>query len=148
VSENQNFSSTQTIDFDTVNFTVLDQNTSLQNTVSSTTSTSTDFGTLVTRDEFSFPIALDFVYPVSTSPFGYNVSTAQKYHTSNRVSIDGFVIQDMSATNSVSASDVSPATSSQTYTSFDSDSEPYSCHIATSNNTLTGVGPGCKHRKD
>src|SRR3984957_8378942 len=68
VSENQNFSSTQTIDFDTVNFTVLDQNTSLQNTVSSTTSTSTDFGTLVTRDEFSFPIALDFVYPVSTSP--------------------------------------------------------------------------------
>jgi hypothetical protein len=148
VSQSQNFSSTQTIDFDTVNFTVLDQNTSMQTSVSSTTTTSDDDGTFVTRDEFSFPIALDFIYPVSSSPFGYTVATAQKYHTSDRVTIDGHVVHDASATNSVSASDVSPATSSQTYTSFDSDGEPYSCQIATSNNTLTGVGPGCKHGKD
>lgn len=85
VSEHQNFSNTQTIDFDTVNFTVLDQNTSMQSSVSSTTTVSSDTGTEVTRDNFSFPISVDFIFPVSSAPFGFTVTTAQKYHSDKQV---------------------------------------------------------------
>jgi hypothetical protein len=144
VAQHQNFASTQTIDFDTVNFTVLDQNTALENSVDTKTTVSSDEGMVVTRDNFSFPITLDVVLPVSSSPFGLTVATTQKYHTSNQTAVDGYVVHSASATNSVSASDVSPAASSQKYTSSDSDGESYSCHIATANNTLTSVGRGCK----
>ncbi|MFZ1138778.1 MAG: peptide-N4-asparagine amidase [Candidatus Sulfotelmatobacter sp.] len=148
VSERQDFSSTQTIDFDTVNFTVLDQNTSVENRVSAATAVSTDEGTVVTRDNFSFPITVDFIYPVSSSPFGFTVATAQKYQASQQVSRDGHVAYSTSVTNSVTATDVSPAVSSQTYTSSDSDGTFYNCHIASANNTLTSVSRGCRQDQD
>jgi len=144
VTTRQNFASTQTIDFDTVNFTVLDQNTAVANNVNTATAVTDDLGTLVYHDNFSFPITVDFVYPVSTSPFGYTIAVGQDYQTSNRVTVEDFVLQAKSLSNSVTASDVSPATSSQTYTSTDSNGPSYSCHIKSANNTLTQVGPGCK----
>jgi hypothetical protein len=144
VTTRQNFASTQTIDFDTVNFTVLDQNTAVANNVNTATAVTDDLGTLVYHDNFSFPITLDFVYPVSTSPFGYNITVGQNYQTSNRVTVEDFVLQAKSATNSITATDASPAASSQTYTSTDSNGPSYSCHIKSANNTLKQVGPGCQ----
>ena len=143
ISQQQNFAGTQTIDFDTVNFTVLDQNTDVQTSLSSATTVSSDEGTLVTRDNFSFPITVDFKSPVSGSQFGFTVATTQKYHTNQQLSIDGFVIHDMSVTNSSNATDVSPTSSSQRYTFSDSDGAFYDCHIASANNILTAVGRGC-----
>ncbi|MGO9086627.1 MAG: peptide-N4-asparagine amidase [Candidatus Sulfotelmatobacter sp.] len=144
VSEQQNFSSTQTIDFDTVNFTVLDQNTSVQNNVSSTTTVWSRDGVMVTRDNFSFPITVDFIYPVSSSPFGFTVATTQNYQTGKQIFANGFPAYFNALTNSVSASDVSPAASSQKYAYFDSDGTFYDCQIASKSNTLTKVSKGCK----
>jgi hypothetical protein len=143
VSEHQNFSSTQTIDFDTVNFTVLDQNTSLQSSLSSTTTVSSGKGTQVTSNHFSFPITVDFIDPVSSAVFGFTVTTRQEYRSSHRVSDGGGLRSFNSVTNSVKATDVSPAASSQDYTSIDSDRNFYNCKIASGNNTLTKVSPGC-----
>ena len=147
ISQQQDFSGTQTIDFDTVNFTVLDQNTNVQTSLSSATTVSSDEGTLVTRDNYSFPITVDLKSPVSSSQFGLTVATTQKYHTNQQLSIDGFVIRDMSVTNSSNATDVSPASSSQRYTFSDSDGAFYDCHIASANNILTAVGRGCTEDK-
>ena len=144
ISQQQKFSADQTVDFDIVNFSVLDQNTSVQTSMSSTTTVSSDEGTTVTGDNFSFPITVDFVLPVSSSRFGFTVATGQKYHSSQRVSRNGLVIHATSVTNSANASDVSPASSWQTYTSSDSDGASYDCHIATANNTLTAVSRGCR----
>jgi hypothetical protein len=148
VAEHQRFSGTQTIDFDTVNFTVLDQNTAVDTSVSSVTTVSSSEGTVVTRDDFSFPINLDLTYPVSSSPIGYTVATTQKYRRSNQVSVDGNVVDSRAVTNSVSATDVSPASSSQTYTFSDLAGASYSCHITTANNILKTVGHGCKQDGD
>ena len=147
ISQQQDFSGTQTIDFDTVNFTALDQNTNVQTSLSSATTVSGDEGTLVTRDNFSFPITVDFKSPVSGSQFGFTVATTQKYHTHQQLSIDGFVIHDMSVTNSSNATDVSPTSSAQRYTFSDSDGAFYDCHIASVNNILTAVGRGCTEDK-
>jgi len=144
VSERQNFSSTQTIDFDTVNFTVIDQKTDVHNSVSSKTAVSDFLGTVVTRNDFSFPITLDFVDPVSTALFGFTVTFAQNYQADTEQSVDGFIVHAASVSNSVNATDASPVKSSQTYTSFDSNSGFYNCHIASENNTLTSVSRGCK----
>ncbi len=143
LSQHQDFSSTQTIDFDTVNFSVLDQKTSVQNNVSSTTTVSSQDSTVVTRDDFSFPITVDFIFPVSASPFGFTVATTQQYHTDDQVWEGRHLASFNSVTNSVKASDVSPASSSQNYTSFDSDGQFYNCQIASKNNTLTKVTRGC-----
>jgi hypothetical protein len=148
ISQQQKFSGEQTVDFDIVNFSVLDQNTSVQTSLSSTTTVSSDEGTTVTRDNFSFPITVDFIFPVSTSRFGFTVATGQKYHTSQQVSRNGSVIHATSVTNSANASDVSPASSWQTYTSSDSDGASYDCHIATANNTLTAVSHGCRQDRE
>jgi len=148
ISEHQNFSSTQTIDFDTVNFTVLDQQTAVHNDVSSTTTVSSQDQTVSTTNHFSFPISVDFTYPVSSSPFGFTVDTKQKYHTDSQVSFAGFLASFNSVTNSVEATDVSPATSSQDYTTFDSDGTFYHCQIASKNNTLTKVSRGCSGDHD
>jgi hypothetical protein len=144
VAGQQSFSSTQTVDFDTVNFTVLDQDTAVANSVDTATSVTDSLGTLVYHDDFSFPITLDFVYPVNSSPFGYTIAVGQDYQTSNRVTIEDFVLQSKSLSNSVTATDASPAASSQTYTSTDSNGSSYSCRINSKNNTLTAVSPGCK----
>jgi hypothetical protein len=69
ISEQQKFSSTQTIDFDTVNFTVLDQKTDMQNSVSTTTVVNGSGPAVVTKDDFSFPITVDLLLPVSNSTF-------------------------------------------------------------------------------
>jgi len=144
VSQHQNFSSTQTIDFDTVNFTVLDQQTSVQNSVSSKTTVSSHEGTISTIENFSFPITVNFIYPVSSARFGFTVATTQKYHTDSEIWFGGFPAYFNSLTNSVAASDVSPATSSQKYSYFDSEGQFYHCQIASQNNTLTKVSQGCK----
>jgi hypothetical protein len=144
VSEHQDFSSTQTIDFDTVNATVLNQNTSMHTSVSATTTVASHEGTTTTRDEFSFPITVDFIYPVSTATFGFTVATAQKYQAGTQVWKNGDLAYFNSTTNSVKASDVSPATSSQNYTYFDSEGDFYNCQIASKNNILTKVSRGCK----
>jgi hypothetical protein len=148
VSQQQKFSGDQTIDFDTVNASILDQNTSVQTSLSSTTTVSSDEGTTVTRDNFSFPITVDFIFPVSTSRFGFTVATGQKYHTSQQVLRDDSLLHATSVTNSAYASDVSPASSWQTYTSSDSDGASYNCHIATANNTLTAVSRGCRGKRE
>ena len=147
ISQQQNFAGTQTIDFDTVNLTALDQNTNVQTSLSSATTVSSDEGTFVTRDNYSFPITVDFKSPVSNSQFGFTVATTQKYHTNQQLSIDGFVIHDMSVTNSSNATDVSPTSSSQRYTFSDSDGAFYDCHIASANNILAAVGRGCTEDK-
>jgi hypothetical protein len=120
----------------------------VQSSVSSTTTVLSDEGTTVTRDNFSFPITVDFVFPVSTSRFGFTVATGQKYHASQQVLRDGSLVHSSSVTNSANGSDVSPASSWQTYTSTDSDGAFYNCHIASANNTLTAVSRGCRPDKD
>jgi hypothetical protein len=143
VSEHQNFSSTQTIDFDTVNQTVLDQKTALQNRVSAATTSWSRDGVVTTQDNFSFPINVDFIYPVSTAQFGFTVTTGQNYQSEKLVSHNGDLSAFSSVTNSVKATDVSPAASSQDYTWFNSDGIFYSCQIASKDNTLTFVSRGC-----
>ena len=143
VSQKQNFSSTQTIDFDTVNFTVLDQQTSVQTSVSSKTTASSRAGTVSTIENFSFPITVNFTFPVTTAPFGFTVATTQKYHTDSEIWFGWFPAYFNSVTNSVAASDVTPATSSQKYSYFDSEGQFYNCQIASNNNTLTKVSQGC-----
>ena len=144
VAARQNFSNTQTIDFDTVNFTVLDQLTNMQSSVSTTTTTLTALGSVAVRNDFIFPITVDFIFPVSTSRFGFTVATTQKYHTANQFSIDGWPLFSNSVTNTVSASDVSPAASSQTYKASDSFGEAYNCQISSKLNTLAKVSRGCR----
>jgi hypothetical protein len=147
VAQHQNFSSTEAIDFDVVNFTVLNQNTSVENSVDSKTTVSSDQGTFVTHDEFSFPITVDVVLPVSNSLFGLTVATTQKYQRRNQVALDGHVVQFSAVTNEVSGSDVSPVASSQKYTSSGSNAPTYNCSIASANNTLTSVSRGCGQQK-
>jgi hypothetical protein len=143
IQEHQNFSSTQTIDFDTANQSVLDQLTSVQNKVSTVTTVNDGEGTVVTNSDFSFPITVDFVYPVSSAQFGFTVATTQKYHSDTQVFSEGELQQFNSVTNTGSATDVSPAKSSQEYTQFDSSGRVYDCRIASKNNTLTSVSRGC-----
>jgi len=143
VSEFQNFASTQTIDFDTVNQTVLDQKTDVQNRVSSTTNVWSRDGFATTQHNFSFPITVDFIYPVSTAEFGFTVTTGQNYQFEKLAWQNGRPAGFSSVTDTVRATDVSPATSSQSYTYFNSDGVFYNCQIASKNNTLTSVSHGC-----
>jgi Peptide N-acetyl-beta-D-glucosaminyl asparaginase amidase A len=143
VAQHQKFSSTETIDFDTVNFTVLNQNTSVQNSVATTTTVSNWFGKQVTQENFSFPITVNVTYPVSSATFGFTVATMQKYHTDKTIAFDGIPVYFNSLTNTVNGSDVSPAASSQKYSYFDSQGAFYTCQIASKNNTLTKVSRGC-----
>jgi len=129
--------------FDTVNASVLDQKTLLQNSVKSLTTSFGRDGLNVTSETFSFPITVDFIFPVSTAKFGFTVATTQKYQASKLVLHNGRVEGFSSVSNSESASDVSPASSSQHYTSLDLGSRPYDCEIASANNALTKVSRGC-----
>ena len=144
ISQQQNFSSTQTIDFDVVNFTVLDQNTDVETNVISSTTVNDNQGTTVIQEKFGFPIAVDFVFPTNTT-FGFTVATTQKYTASKKVSVNGTVTDYTSVTNSVEGSDVTPPSSSQHYSFFDLNGRPYDCRIATQNNVLTSVSVGCNH---
>lgn len=143
IRAHQDFSSTQTINFDTVNFSVLDQLTSVQNKVSTVTTVTSRQGDVVTNNNFSFPITVDVAYPVPSATFGLTVDTKQKYQSGALVFRDGELQQFNSVTNTASASDVSPTKSSQEYTQFDSSGHFYDCQIASKNNTLTFVSRGC-----
>lgn len=143
IEEHQDFASTQTINFDTVNQTVLDQNTLVRNKVSRTTTVSGDKGTVVSDDNFSFPINVDFIYPVSTAEFGFTVTTSQKYHQDAKEIRDGELDRFSSVTNSGQATDIAPAGSSQEYKDFNSNGRSYNCRITTASNTLAKVSQGC-----
>lgn len=143
IQGHQNFSGTQTINFDTVNFSVLDQVTSVQNKVSTVTTVRGREGTSVTNNDFSFPITVDFVFPVASARFGFTVDTTQTYLADTQVFGDGGLQQFSFVRNTASATDVSPAKSSQEYTQFDSSGRFYDCRIASKNNTLTSVSRGC-----
>ena len=143
ISEQQKFFSTQTIDVDAVNFTFIDQNTNMQNSVSTTTVVNGSGAAVVTKDDFSFPITVDLVLPASNSEFGLTVVTSQNYQADHRVSAGGNLESFHSVTNKVQSSDVTPPASSQDYTSYDSDGNFYNCRIASANNTLTTVSKGC-----
>ncbi len=147
VEQHQDFHSIQAIDFDTVNFTVLDQKTSVENKVWSTTTVSNHGGTVVTHTDYSFPITLDFIYPVSTSPFGYNVTTNQDYSLNEKILHNGSLHAFSSVSDSGKATDVSPAMSTQVYTTFNSSGRFYDCHITSKDNTLTKVSQGCMPNK-
>jgi hypothetical protein len=144
VEQHQHFHSTQAIDFDTVNFTVLDQKTSVENKVSSVTTVSDHGGTVVTQSDFSFPITVDFIYPVSASPFGFTVSTTQDYSLNEKILQNGSLHAFSSVNDSGKATDVSPAMSTQEYTTYNSSGRFYDCHITSKDNTLTNVSQGCK----
>ncbi|MGA8507515.1 MAG: peptide-N4-asparagine amidase [Candidatus Sulfotelmatobacter sp.] len=144
LSQRQNFSSTEKIDFDTVKLTVLDQDTSLETSLSTETTESSAEGQFTTSELWSFPFTADLTYPVSSSPFGYTQAFTQKYNTSKLVSFGRFPIYFNSLTNAGNATDVSPASSSQKYTFFESDGVFYDCQIASTSAVLTAVGQGCK----
>ena len=143
VSGQQDFSSTQKIDFDTANFTVLDQKTSMQTSLNTLTSVVSNAGTKVTRETYNFPITVDFIYPVNSSRFGFTVATTQNYQASKLVLQRGSMAEYSWVANSVTASDVSPASSSQKYKSFDLHGPAYNCQISSANNVLTSVSSGC-----
>jgi len=147
VAVHQDFSSTQTIDFDTVNFTVLDQNTAVQSKVSTTSTVGDDQGTVVTSDDFSFPIKVDVILPVSGSTFGLDVTTTQNYQSDRRVWSNQGLASFSTVNNFVTATDVAPGSSSQSYTGFDSNGNFSSCQIRSANNALTKVSRGCNPDK-
>lgn len=149
VSGQQNFSSTQAIDFDTAGFSVLDQNTSVKNQLSTLTTTNAGHGTVTTKQNFSFPITVNFTYPVNDAYFGFTVATGQNYQAAEGVQASTLVMRNgvvtgfSSTSNTVEGSDVNPATSSQHYTAFSLTSPPYNCEIESQNNVLTSVSKGC-----
>ncbi|HYL11395.1 MAG TPA: peptide-N4-asparagine amidase [Terriglobales bacterium] len=144
ISQNQIFSSNQKIDFDTANFSVLDQNTSVNTSVVSSTTVSSNQDAVLTLEKFSFPITVNLVYPVSNSTFGFTVATTQKYQDSKLVLHNGHLGDYMAVTNMASASDVNPASSSQHYTFINLKGLSYDCTVAAANNVLTSVSVGCK----
>ncbi len=144
VEQHQHFHSTQAIDFDTVNFTVLDQKTSVENKVSSVTTVSARGGSVVTHSDFSFPITVDFTYPVTDSLFGETVSTTQDYSLNQSIMHNGSLNVFSSVNDSGKATDTSPAMSTQEYTTYNSSGRFYDCHITSKDNTLTNVSQGCK----
>jgi hypothetical protein len=143
IQGHQDFSSTLTINFDTVNFTVLDQLTSVQNKVSTITTVTGGEGTVVKNDDFSFPITVDVAYPVPSAQFGLTVATTQKYQANSQVFGDGGLQPFSSVSNTGRATDVTPAKSSQEFTQFDSNGRFYDCKIASKTNTLTSVSRSC-----
>ena len=143
----QDFSSTQTINFDTVNFSVLDQLTSVQNRVSTVTTVTSHEGDEVTNIDFSFPITVNVAFPVASAEFGLTVDTKQKYQSDTQLFREGELQQFSSVTNTGRATDVSPTMSSQEYTQFDSSGHFYDCQIASNNNLLTYVSRGCSSHR-
>ena len=147
IDGHQDFSSTQTVDFDTVNFTVLDQQTSVENKVSTVTTVMNHSGTVVTHNDYNFPIRVDFIFPVSSALFGFTVTTAQKYQDDIRVYHDGALHRFSSVNDSGHATDIAPARSQQEYTLYNSSGRFYDCQISSKNNTLTQVSAGCTTNK-
>ena len=110
INQHQDFSSTQNIDFDTVNFTVLNQKTSVHTSVTSDTTVSSSQGSVITHDDFSFRLYRGLlVFPAeAASPFGFTVSTMQDYEAGKKVTHYGDLVRFTSVTNSEKATDGSP----------------------------------------
>ncbi len=162
ISQQQNFFSQQTINFDMVAFTFLDQKTSFDTSVVSSTTVSDDHGRTVTQEKFSFPMTVGLSYPLQNLSSA-TTTTRQSYQVNKLVSRNGVMSDYTAVTNSVSATDVSPASSSQQYTFVEGAAggklnleqwggrpDPkdwkhpsYSCKIASANGVLTSVSPGC-----
>jgi hypothetical protein len=142
ISEQQNFSSTEGIDF-AANGSVADQNTSLNSSVTTDTTVTNSAGTRVTDESWSFPMTVRFAAPVSSAPFGYTQAFTQRYSTSEQVWFNGTPTFSSSLTNAVNATDVSPTSSSQRYTFSDSNGASYNCDIVSKNAVLTAVSSGC-----
>jgi Peptide N-acetyl-beta-D-glucosaminyl asparaginase amidase A len=140
----QKFNSSTKIDFDVVNFSVLNQTTTVNNSVDTTTTVTNKTDRTVTKNTFDFPITIDVKFPVNSAPFGLTVDTTQLYQATDQVTSNGLLSFFSSATNSVEGSDVAPDTSSQTYTSFDSTGASYNCSITSSAGLLKTVSHGCK----
>jgi hypothetical protein len=104
---------------------------------------SSEEGTSLKLEKFSFPITVNVVYPVSSAHYGFTVVTTQRYEASRIVLRNGILEDFNSVTNSATASDVSPASSSQQYALVDLKGPSYNCRIASSNNVLTSVSNGC-----
>jgi len=168
ISQQQNFFSRQTIDFDMVGFTFLDQKTSFDTSLVATTTISAPHGTTVTREMFSFPMTVALSYPLKNLSSA-TTTTTQEYRVSKLVLRNGVAADYTSITNSVSATNVSPASSSQQYTVVEGvpggilNPEPwpdlpdpagaghpsYNCKIASASGVLTYVSPGCaQHPND
>lgn len=148
ISQRQSFSSKQTIDFNTVDpfgTGPLDQNTLMQTSTGTTTTVVDSQGTTVTQENFSFPITVDIIYPVSNSEFGFTAVTEQNYKASKSVAQNGVVTDYVTTTNAAKSSDVLPQSSSQTYSSSNLNGPPYQCTIQSASNVLTSVTPGCHH---
>jgi hypothetical protein len=144
VAGQERFASLTNLDVNTSTQSPLDQNTVVQtNEVSRTTTVSGRDGIVTTHDEFNFPISVDLVFPVSTAPFGFTVTTGQKYHFDQEVFNGPFLTYFSNVQNNVNSSDVSPDTSSQEYNYFDSTGLFYDCQISSKNNTLATVSHGC-----
>ena len=110
----------------------------------SVTTVSARGGTVVTHSDFSFPITVDFTYPVTDSLFGETVSTTQDYSLNQSIMHNGSLNVFSSVNDSGKATDTSPAMSTQEYTTYNSSGRFYDCHITSKNNTLTNVSQGCK----
>ncbi len=115
----------------------------MNSSVTSLTTVSSNQGTMVTSENFSFPITVDFVYPVSSAYYGFTVTTTQKYRDSKLVLANGHLADFSSVANTATATDVSPASSSQQYTAVSLKGKPYNCTVASTNNVLSSVSSGC-----
>lgn len=142
VAQRQEFASTEAIDFDVTNFTVLNQNTSVRTSVNSITTVASPQGATVIKDEFSFPITVNLIFPVANSTFGFTANTTQKYQLSRELWQNGVLKDDIAITNRVEGSDAGTPTSSQRYMLLRLNAQPYDCAISSSNNVLTSVS-GC-----
>lgn len=140
----QRFSNTQTIDFDVAAGSVLDQKTNMDSGVLAVTSTSSPSGQTWRLNDFHFPITVDFVYPVSTSPFGFTVTTTQKYQDRSYTLQGNRLLDFDSVIDQITSSDVSPAHSTQHYSSFDLQTGAYDCTVDSKENVLTSVSRGCR----
>ena len=61
-----------------------------------------------THEDFSFPITLDTILPVTNSTFGLTVATKQNYNAAKYVSSDQGLTYFNVVSNSVQSSDVIP----------------------------------------
>jgi Peptide N-acetyl-beta-D-glucosaminyl asparaginase amidase A len=142
ISERRNFSGVQAINFNTATGAV-EQNTSVKNSVVSSTTVVSGAAVKQTASKYSFPITVDLVLPVANSLFGLTVTTAQNYQASRLVEKNGAIAEYSTVSNSAAATDTLPVSSSQEYTDFDLTHGAYSCKITSANSLLTSVSAGC-----
>jgi hypothetical protein len=115
----------------------------VENSVLSATTVVSNAGREATYERFSFPITVNFVYPVAGSTFGFTVVTSQHYQDSKLTLLNGHLRGYTLVTNSAHASDENTPSSWQDYTVVNLKGKSYDCEIASSDNVLTSVSKGC-----